>query len=114
MHEYPVTEQIIKIAEKHGRESRASQVESITLVVGEQSGFIGESIQMYFDIIAEGSLCEGAELIIKPVKAQIECSVCGARFRRQPLSFACPSCGGEGRPTETGKEFFIESITVVS
>ena len=112
MHEYPVTEQIIKIAEKHGRRPRVSRIERITLVVGEQSGFIGESIQMYFDVIAKGTLCEGAKLVIKPVKPCLECSACGARFHREPLSFACPECGGDGGPTDTGREFYIESIVV--
>jgi hydrogenase nickel incorporation protein HypA/HybF len=112
MHEYPITESIIKIAEKHGREACASRVENITLVVGEQSGFIGESIRMYFDIIAAGTLCEGAALIVKRVKPQLKCTVCDAMFYRRPMSFACPACGADGVPTEIGKEFYIESITV--
>ncbi|MDR1247100.1 MAG: hydrogenase maturation nickel metallochaperone HypA [Clostridiales Family XIII bacterium] len=112
MHEYPITEHIIKIIEKHGKESRASRIESVTLVVGDRSGFIGDSVRMYFDIIAEGTLCEGAELIIKPVKSQFKCPACGTVFYRKPMSFACSDCGADGAPTDTGKEFYIESITV--
>ncbi|MDR2088935.1 MAG: hydrogenase maturation nickel metallochaperone HypA [Clostridiales Family XIII bacterium] len=112
MHEYPITENIVKIAEKHGRAARASRVESITLVVGDRSGFIGDSIRMYFDIIAEGTLCEGAELIVRPVRSRLRCPACGNMFHRQPLSFACPDCGADGAPTEIGKEFYIESVTV--
>jgi hydrogenase nickel incorporation protein HypA/HybF len=112
MHEYPITERILEIAEKHGKKFHASRVESITLVVGEQSGFIGESIQMYFGVISKGSLCEGARLVIKPVKPMLRCSSCGGLFYRKPLSFACPDCGGDGAPTQIGKEFYIESITV--
>jgi hydrogenase nickel incorporation protein HypA/HybF len=114
MHEYPITESIIRIAEKHGREFRASRIESVTLVVGEQSGFIGDSIRMYFDIIAEGTLCAGADLIVKPVKSQLKCPVCGLMFHRKPMSFACPECGADGTPTEIGKEFYIESVTVTT
>ncbi|MDR0424503.1 MAG: hydrogenase maturation nickel metallochaperone HypA [Clostridiales Family XIII bacterium] len=112
MHEYPITEKIVDITKKHGEKFRASKIGAITLVVGEQSGFIGESIQMYFDIIAEGTICEGAQLTIKGVKPQLKCSACGAFFVRAPLSFACPQCGGDGEPTEIGKEFYIESITI--
>jgi hydrogenase nickel incorporation protein HypA/HybF len=113
MHEYPITERIIRIAEKRGAEAQASRVEAITLVVGEQSGFIGESIRMYFGIIAEGTLCEGAELVIKPVRPKLRCAACGAYFHREPLSFVCPECGGDGAPTGIGREFYIESISVV-
>jgi hydrogenase nickel incorporation protein HypA/HybF len=112
MHEYPITEQIIRIAEKHGKRFRASKIESINLVVGEQSGFIGESIQMYFDVISKGTLCEGAELVIKTIKPELRCTACGALFYRKILSFACPSCGGDGAPTEIGREFYIESVTI--
>ena len=59
MHEYPVTLEIVRIAENTARE-KGGLVKAIHLVVGEDSGFIGESIQMYFDVISEGTLCEGA------------------------------------------------------
>jgi hydrogenase nickel incorporation protein HypA/HybF len=81
-------------------------------VVGDYSGFIGESIQMYFDVISEGTLCEGAKVNIERVKPKLQCSQCGTYFERKPFSFACPACGGEGRPTEIGKEFYIDSIEV--
>jgi hydrogenase nickel incorporation protein HypA/HybF len=112
MHEYPITQQIIKIAENHGKEAGAAKVTAIYLVVGDYSGFIGESIQMYFDVISEGTLCEGAKVNIERVKPKLQCSQCGTYFERKPFSFACPACGGEGRPTEIGKEFYIDSIEV--
>lgn len=68
MHEYPITQQIIKICTKHCEEAKAKKVTRVKLVVGETSGFIGESIQMYFDVISEGTPCEGAKLDIVRVK----------------------------------------------
>lgn len=112
MHEYPITQQIVKIAENHAKEAHAQKVRSIDLVCGDYSGFIGDSIQMYFDIISEGTLCEGAEIHIKRVKPQLMCEKCGTYFERKPFSFQCPACGGEGGPTDIGKEFYIDSIEV--
>ena len=37
MHEYPITEQIIKIAEKHCREAEAQRVSKVSLVIGDLS-----------------------------------------------------------------------------
>jgi Zn finger protein HypA/HybF involved in hydrogenase expression len=34
------------------------------------------------------------------------------QFERQPFSFACPHCGGEGRPTAVVTEFYVEYIEV--
>ena len=112
MHEYPITEQIIKICTKHCREADAEHVLGVKLVVGDSSGFIGESIQMYFDIISEGTPCEGARLEIVRVKPQLRCPSCGEMFVRAPMSFDCPKCGTDGEPTEIGKEFYIEQIEV--
>lgn len=114
MHEYPITEQIVKIAEKHAAEASASRVTLIKLVVGDYSGFVGESIKMYFDLIAKDTLCEGADITFERVKPKVKCNVCGELFERKPLSFDCPkeNCNGLGEPTEIGKEFYIESIEV--
>ena len=75
MHEYPVTVQIVDIASETARKNKG-RVRRIDLVVGEDSGFIGESIQMYFDVVAEGTLCEGAKLVIDSVSV--------LRWRREP------------------------------
>ena len=112
MHEYPITEQIVKIAEKNCKEAGASRVISVNLVVGDYSGLVPESIHMYFDLIAEGTVCEGAEINMKRIKPKLKCPSCGALFERTPMSFACPSCGTDGEPTEIGKEFYIESIEI--
>lgn len=112
MHELPVTQQIIKIAEKHATDAGASRVTEIRLVVGDYAGFIGDSIRMYFEIIAAGTLCEGAALTIERVKPQLRCTNCGRHFERALLSFTCPHCGGEGGPSSIGKEFYIDTIEV--
>ena len=49
MHEGPVTEEIIRIA-CEAAAAQQGRVTAISLVVGEDSGFIGESIQMYFNV----------------------------------------------------------------
>ena len=89
MHEYPVTLEIIRLAEKTAEENHG-RVRGIHLVIGEDSGFIGESIQMYFDVLAAGTLCEGAQVTIEGVKPKLSC--------------------GSGTPTETGKEFYIKDV----
>lgn len=112
MHEYPITQQIIKICEKHCREAGGNKVVKVKLVIGDRSGLIGDSIQMYFDVISEGTLCEKAEIEMVHIKPKLRCPSCNELFYRQPLSFACPKCGTDGEPTEIGKEFYIENIEI--
>ena len=111
MHEYPVTLEIVRMAEEAARE-RGGRVRAVHLVCGEDSGCIGESIQMYFDGVSEGTLCEGATLTIRGVASLLRCDACGHLFKRKRYSFTCPQCGGDGSPTEIGKEFYIESVDI--
>lgn len=112
MHEYPITKRIIEIAEEYAVEDKAENIKVINLVVGDYSGYVASSIELYFDIIAEGSLAENAKLNIERVVPKLKCSNCGSLFERKPFSFECPNCGGEGSPTEIGKEFYIKSIEI--
>lgn len=112
MHELPITQHIIKIAEAHCRENGGKRVKSVHLILGDYSGFVGESVQMYFDIISEGSLCEGATINIERVKPKLRCEACGTLFDKPFLSFTCPECGGQGGPTEIGKECFVDTIEI--
>ena len=114
MHELPITEKIIRIAEEHCVSNNCTKVTKICLVIGDNSGIEGTSIQMYFDMISEGTCCEGAVLDMTHVKPKLRCENCGALFVRAPFSFSCPECGGNGIPTEIGREFFIERIEAES
>ncbi len=109
MHEYPVTVRIVEIASETAEKNRG-RVRRIDLVVGEDSGCIGESIQMYFDAVAEGTPCEGATLVIEGVRPKLRCETCGKLFERKRYSFQCPHCGGDGEPTGIGKEFYVKSV----
>ena len=112
MHEYPITQRIIEIAEEYANKNEAAEVKQINLVVGDYSGYVASSIELYFEIIAEGSLCQKAKLNIERIIPKLKCSACGELFVRKPFSFECPFCKGEGVPTKIGQEFYIKSIEV--
>lgn len=113
MHEYPITQNILQIAETQAKK-RDALVCEIILVVGEYSGYMAECIRLYFDILSEGTLCEHAKLTIKNVKPKLRCPACGQLFTRKPFTFACPNCGTDGEPTDIGREFYVESVVLDS
>jgi len=112
MHEYALTEQIIAICEEYAAKNSAKSVTVINLVVGESSGYVAESIKLYFDIIAKNSVCENATVLIESIKPMLKCTSCGGLFERKPFSFTCTFCGGDGDSTEIGREFYIKSIEI--
>ena len=112
MHEYPVTKEIIRQAEEACRAENGVSVKEITIVAGQSCGYLPESIETYFDIIAQGSLCENARLKFIRIPPKLKCTNCGGLFIRKPFSFECPDCGGDGEPTDIGREFYIKDLVI--
>lgn len=94
MHELSITQEIIRIAERGCLDHGGTRVLMIQLVIGEDSGFVGDSIQMYFDVISQGTLCEGSRISIQRVPSQIECYVDSLEIE---LSDETISSGGQLR-----------------
>ena len=112
MHEYAVTKSMVEVAVREAEAANASKIMEIRLVIGDLSSIIDESVSMYFDIISRGTAAEGARLVFKRMPATLVCSVCGLEYEKPKSGFDCPSCGGEGRLTGAGREFYIESMEV--
>lgn len=113
MHEYSVTKNIINIVIEEADRINAGKVTEITLVIGELSSFLNESIQMYFEILSEGTILSGAKLAFKMKKAVFACKTCSARFDNPGKDYQCPECGGTITIIhDSGKEFYIESIEI--
>lgn len=110
MHELPVVQDVIRAVTAEARNNGVNRVKSITLVFGELSSVMDESVQMYFELLAEGTPCEGAVLKFEHVPATLRCTACGFEFDHI-RSFSCPQCGGESRLVKgTGREMLIKSI----
>lgn len=110
MHEYHEAIHIIKHATEQAQKEGKIKVSKINLVIGENSGYSGETIKLFFEDAAKGTICENAEIAVKTVKTMLRCPKCKELFVRAPYKFECPHCGTLGEPSEVGKEMAIESI----
>lgn len=110
MHEYHKAVHIIDKATEQAKQEGKTKVSKINLLIGESSGFSGDSIRLYFDEAAVGTPCEGAEIVVQSIKAMLRCPQCEQLFPKIPFSYSCPQCGTEGEPSEIGKEVIVESI----
>jgi hydrogenase nickel incorporation protein HypA/HybF len=111
MHELTVTESILEIALRHGREAGAAAVTDLFLVIGELSTIVDDSVQFYWDIISAGTPAAGSRLHFRRVPARLGCRACGHSYSpRQDLP--CPACGGLEIEVLAGEEFYLEAIEV--
>lgn len=114
MHELSITQSILEIVNRHAADAGASRVTQIRLVVGDFTGFVPDSIQFYFDLLSQGTLAEGAELVIERRPGQIRCQACGAVYEPSDGQlWICPVCHTLGGEVMAGKELYVDSIEVV-
>lgn len=113
MHELPVTQSILDIAVRHAEQAGAARITDIRLVIGQLSSIVDDSVQFYWDMIAAGTMAEGARLHFQRLPAEMRCLACGAQFALAASDdFACPQCGGSDVRVTSGEEFYVESIDV--
>lgn len=112
MHECSVTEQLVSIAKSHAESANAVSVKKVSVVVGEVTGYMADSLRFYFTLLSRDTILEGAELDVRYIKPRIRCPKCGLLFYREKFSFDCPTCKIPGEMTKEGTEFFIDSIEI--
>ncbi len=112
MHELAVTESILEIALRHASRVNAQRITTLNLVIGQMASVVDDSIQFYWDMIAKGTLAEGANLNFTRLPAEFTCKNCQAKFAPVDSDFNCPACGSSSVILTSGSEFFLDSIEI--
>jgi hydrogenase nickel incorporation protein HypA/HybF len=112
MHELSVTENVLEIAQRHAIQAGAGQVTAVYLVIGQLSSIVDDSVQMYWDIISENSLCAGSKLHFERIPAELECQQCGQRYTLARELSNCPLCDSFSVKILHGREFYVAAIDV--
>ncbi len=109
MHESSLVMSILEITKETLTANKAERVSKITLVLGELACVETHSLISCFEIFAEGTPAEGAELVFERVTAMKKCAGCGQEFSRKDGPELCAGCGGDLTMT-SGREFYLKSM----
>ena len=112
MHEMAVTESILEIANRHARQANAARVTHVYLVIGQLSSIVDDSVQFYWDHLAQNTLCEKATLHFERIPAILKCQVCGKEYPIDQLLTPCPACESSQVKVISGNEFRVDSIEI--
>lgn len=112
MHELGITEELLSLTLRHAEQAHAVRVVRLNLVIGEFSSVVDDSIQFYWDMIAEGTIAAEAELAFRRVPGMLRCADCDAMFPHSSFEGVCPQCGGVRVGIADGSQFQLESIEV--
>ncbi len=111
MHELSLVEAIIEQTEKElQRAGQEGPVVGIELIIGRLSGVFCDAIRFAFDLLAPGTIVEGAKLSIVEPKAVCRCTTCDRRTEVDELIFQCPACQSDEVAIEGGTELLLQSI----
>ena len=106
MHELGITRNVVAIACENADNKR---VKRVVLHVGAHSGISIEAIAFCFDVVAKGSLCEGAVLDIERIEGMAHCRACNLDFSLPTLVIGCV-CGKRDFQIVAGEELKVYQI----
>lgn len=112
MHELAVTESILDIAVKYAQQAEACKVTNLYIVIGRLSSIVDDSVQFYWDMISEKTLCEGSKLHFKRVPAEMACLDCSKNYTIDGELTPCPECSSAKVKVTSGDQFFLDSIEI--
>lgn len=112
MHETAIVTGLMRIIEKKAAQHGARRVTSVRLKVGRLQAVEPQQLCSCFEMFAEGTVADGAQLIIDAVDVRGRCRSCAAEFDIPRYRFECPDCGGKDIEVTRGQELYIESLEV--
>ncbi len=110
MHELAITQSILDISLKAAQAHSARRIRAIRLTIGPFSGIVPECVQMYLDVLAKGTIAEGAKIEAVTVPLRVQCRACGQVSEIDRRHIACPACGSVDLHRLSGREFLVESL----
>ena len=107
MHELAIAESVVQIASRH---ADGRQVTKVYLKVGHLRQVVPSALAFSFDLVAQGTPVEGAELEMEEVPVTGKCRACGAESRLESFPLQCKTCGGFDLQILEGEGLYVESL----
>ena len=112
MHEMGIISGVLDAVNTSAAEAGANRVLLVSLRIGRMTEAIEDALQFAFEVLSEGTMSEGAELVIEMVEPESICLACSHEFSHDRFHRACPSCGSYQTTLLKGRELEIASIEV--
>ena len=104
---------ILRIVNEEAVRCKAEQIAAVHLKVGVFAAVEPYALRAAFEVFAEGSIAEKAELVVERVSAKAHCCECGRDFELAKAGMRCPACAGVKLEVSGGRECLISGIEAV-
>jgi len=105
MHELSIADAVLHVAlaQADGR-----PITRVGLAVGHLRQAVPSALRFSFELVARGTVAEGAELEIEDVPAVGRCRACSAESRLSEFPLHCAACGSLDVTVVRGEELSVE------
>ncbi len=112
MHELGICRSLIDVALAAMEERRVTgPANAINVEVGRFTSVVPDALRFYFDVLARGTLLEGALLLITSVPLRTRCRTCHTESEPEEPMLLCPACDGVVEIL-SGRELRLVSVDV--
>ena len=113
MHEVALCQSLVDIICDQQREKGFARVQRVIVEVGALGHVDPHALAFAFDVQAQGSPAEGADLEIEEIAGKAWCMDCSKLVAVLRRGDPCPGCGGHGMIVEQGEELRLKELEVV-
>jgi hydrogenase nickel incorporation protein HypA/HybF len=110
MHETAIVAGLMRILTRQAAEHGIARILRVTVKVGRLRAVEPRQLKACFEMFAEGTLADGAELVVDEIDVRGRCQDCGTEFDVPRYRFECPACGGKKIDVIQGQELYIENF----
>jgi hydrogenase nickel incorporation protein HypA/HybF len=114
VHEISIVTSLFEIIDAEVERQGIAAISKVYLKMGELAQLEPMTLTACFELVAEGTAAQGAELVIEILPVIGSCAGCGSRFRIVGYRFSCPDCGRENIELVGGKELYLDSLEVTT
>ena len=107
MHELSIADAIVAVAARNARGRRVAVVE---VSVGRLRQVVPSALEFAFELCAEGTPVEGAELRVEHVPVRLECGACAWAGGCDDFPLRCARCGRLDVEVVGGEELRVEAL----
>jgi hydrogenase nickel incorporation protein HypA/HybF len=112
MHELSLAQSIVDLVQEQCGSERFARVRTIRVSVGQLSTVDPRSLEFGFEVVARGTIAEGASLTIERPAGRAYCTDCAVTVEIATRADACPICSGHRWVVVGGQDLRVIDLEV--
>lgn len=107
MHEFSIVNALLEMCEQNAKDHDMAKITKVEIKIGKLSGVEPHLLETAFDTFKEGSLCDGAELVMHLQDVILRCHACQQESPIENNTFECPTCKSTDCSVIDGEEMYL-------